>query len=100
MNRTRFAKIAIVTTALACGGLAAGATGTAAAADMAAGYNGYVRAGWGWDYHGWGWDSGPYAGYVGTDWEHHVGHPVGAGYYPLYVPFGASRYYGNPLRGY
>ena len=101
MNRTGFVKVAIVTTALACAGLAAGATGTATAADKATrGYHGYVGAGWGWDYIGWGWDSGPYAGYVGTDWEHHVDHPVGTGYYPRHVPFGASRYYGNALRGY
>jgi hypothetical protein len=99
MNQRRFVKIAIITTALASAGLAAGATGTAIAADMATrGYHGYVGAGWGWD--GWGWDSGPYAGYLGTDWEHHIGRPVGWGYYPLYVPLAESRYYGNPLHGY
>jgi hypothetical protein len=126
MNRTsfgRFAKIAIVTTTLACAALAAGAIGTAVAADLSpSGYHasGYVGAGWGrdnrvwgWDSSGWGWDSGPYAGYVGTDWGCHGGpHPsinVHPGYqvshvvapgYPHYVPLAATGYYGGPWCGF
>ncbi len=124
MNKTSFgslAKIAAVTTALACAAFSAGAIGTAVAADFSAsGYHprGYVGAGWGWadtgwDTRGWGWDSGPYAGYVGTDWGCHGGprpaiavHPgyqvsrVVAPGYPHYVPLSAAVYYGGPWCGF
>jgi hypothetical protein len=121
MNKTgfgRLAKIAIVTTTLACAALTAGAIGTAVAADLSpTGYHasGYVGAGWGrdnriwgWDSRGWGWDSGPYAGYVGTDWGCRGAHPsidVRPGYqvrhvvapgYPHYVPLADTAYYGGP----
>jgi hypothetical protein len=61
----------------------------------------------GWGYYpggayGWGWDSGPYAGYLGTDWEHQDRRYVGWGYHPRYLPLSPSvyYYYVNPLHGY
>ena len=123
MNKTIFgslAKIAIVTTTLACAALAAGAIGTSVAADLSSsGYQPtrYVGAGWGWadtgwDNRGWGWDSGPYAGYVGTDWGCRGAHPsidvrapnqvrhVVAPGYPHYVSLVDTVYYGGPWCGF
>jgi opacity protein-like surface antigen len=121
MNKTSFgrlAKIAIVTTMLACAALTAGAIGTAVAADLspsvyhASGYVGGDNRVWGWDSRGWGWDSGPYAGYVGTDWgcrDAHASIDVRPGYqvrhvvvpgYPHYVPLADTVYYGGPWCGF
>jgi hypothetical protein len=104
MNQRRSLKITTAITTLA-GALGwPGAIGTAAAADTSAW--GYYRSGYG----AWGWDSGPYAGYVGTDWGYRGGaYPyidpnagyrhVGTGYYPRYVPLAAAVYYSYPWNG-
>jgi hypothetical protein len=98
MKHMSLARAAIATTTFACAALFA-VSAQAAAADRP------LAAGWGYypsGVYGWGWDSGPYAGYLGTDWEHQDRRYVGWGYHRRYVPLSPSAYYYyvDPLHGY
>jgi len=98
MKHMSLARAAIATTTFACAALFA-VSAQAADRPLAAGW-GYYPSG----VYGWGWDSGPYAGYLGTDWEDQDRRYVGWGYHRRYVPLSPSAYYYyyyvDPLHGY
>jgi hypothetical protein len=104
MKHMSLARAAIATTTFACASLFSFAWSEQSIVSLSV-ESAQATAGWGYypgGAYGLGWDSGPYPGYIGTDWEHQDRRFVGWGYHPRYVPLLPSvyYYYVNPLHGY